>query len=43
MLMRNGSFYADNNSDTAEIEPYRVDRHFVATRPNQLWVSDFTS
>ena len=20
----------------------RVDRHFVATRPNQLWVSDFT-
>ena len=19
-----------------------VDRHFVATRPNQLWVSDFT-
>lgn len=28
--------------DDTAVVPDLVDRHFVATRPNQLWVSDFT-
>jgi putative transposase len=31
---------ADSTADRA---PDLVQRRFVATRPNQLWVSDFTS
>ena len=36
--MHGGSADAGNGSRPADL----VDRQFVATRPNQLWVSDFT-
>ena len=39
-----GRAWTTTTASTREIAPPRdlVERHFTATRPNQLWVSDFT-
>ena len=42
-VMRGQAWIRTTQSDTAAARPADlVDRRFVATRPNQLWVSDFT-
>jgi putative transposase len=39
-----GRAWTTTTHSAGEVDPPRdlVDRHFTATRPNQLWVSDFT-
>ena len=39
---RKRSFSITKQNPVAEVAPDRVDRQFVATRPNQLWVADVT-
>jgi transposase InsO family protein len=42
-VVRGRAWTTTTQSDAAAARPADlVDRHFVATRPNQLWVSDFT-
>jgi transposase InsO family protein len=41
-VVRGGGFVVTTRPDETAAVPDLVDRHFVATRPNQLWVSDFT-
>ena len=41
-VVRGGGFVVTTRPDDTAVVPDLVDRHFVATRPNQLWVSDFT-
>jgi len=42
-VVRGRAWTATTQADTTAARPADlVDRHFVATRPNQLWVSDFT-
>lgn len=40
--VRGGGFVVTTRADAMAVVPDLVDRHFTATRPNQLWVSDFT-
>jgi len=40
--MRGGRWVVTTRPDESATMPDLVDRHFTATRPNQLWVSDFT-
>lgn len=40
--VRGGAFVVTTRPDDTVVVPDLVDRHFTATRPNQLWVSDFT-
>ena len=40
--VRGGAFVVTTRPDDTAVVPDLVDRHFTATRPNQLWVSDFT-
>ena len=40
--VRGGGFVVTTRPDETAVVPDLVDRHFTATRPNQLWVSDFT-
>jgi transposase InsO family protein len=40
--VRGGGFVVTTRPDDTAVVPDLVDRHFTATRPNQLWVSDFT-
>ena len=41
--VRGRAWVTTTQADSGADRPVdRVDRHFVATRPNQLWVSDFT-
>jgi transposase InsO family protein len=40
--VRGGGFIVTTRPDDTAVVPDLVDRHFTATRPNQLWVSDFT-
>jgi transposase InsO family protein len=40
--VRGGGFVVTTRPDATTTVPDLVDRHFAATRPNQLWVSDFT-
>ena len=39
---RKRSFSITQQNPVADVAPDRVDRKFVATRPNQLWVADVT-
>ncbi len=39
---RKRSFSITRQNPAADVAPDRVDRKFVATRPNQLWVADVT-
>lgn len=41
-VVRGGGFVVTTRPDATAVVPDLVDRHFTATRPNQLWVSDFT-
>jgi putative transposase len=42
-VVRGRAWTTTTQPDAAAVRPADlVDRHFVATRPNQLWVSDFT-
>jgi putative transposase len=41
-VVRGGGFVVTTRPDTTPAVPDLVDRQFTATRPNQLWVSDFT-
>lgn len=41
-VVRGGGFVVTTRPDETARVPDLVDRHFTATRPNQLWVSDFT-
>jgi transposase InsO family protein len=41
-VVRGGRAVITTRPDPAAAVPDLVDRHFSATRPNQLWVSDFT-
>ena len=41
-VVRGGGFVVTTRPDDTAVVPDLVDRQFVATRPNQLWVSDFT-
>jgi transposase InsO family protein len=41
-VVRGGAFVVTTRPDETVALPDLVDRHFTATRPNQLWVSDFT-
>jgi putative transposase len=40
--VRGGGFVVTTRADDTVVVPDLVDRQFTATRPNQLWVSDFT-
>lgn len=40
--VRGGAFVVTTRPDATAVVPDLVDRQFTATRPNQLWVSDFT-
>jgi transposase InsO family protein len=40
--VRGGGYVITTRPDDTAIVPDLVDRQFTATRPNQLWVSDFT-
>lgn len=41
-VVRGGGYVVTTRADDTARVPDLVDRHFAATRPNQLWVSDFT-
>jgi transposase InsO family protein len=41
-VVRGGRAVVTTRPDETAVVPDLVDRHFTATRPNQLWVSDFT-
>jgi transposase InsO family protein len=40
--VRGGGFVVTTRADDTAVVPDLVDREFTATRPNELWVSDFT-
>jgi putative transposase len=40
--VRGGQFVVTTRPNDAVVMPDLVDRQFTASRPNQLWVSDFT-
>ncbi len=41
-VLRGGAFVVTTRPDETAVVPDLVDRDFTATRPNQLWVADFT-